>query len=1647
MTRSTQLSYKFKSLSDVSIFPLKTFVLLGAMVLISVTNISSQVGNGSADLVSKNSENRADRNHKSISRVNPSTLAMEMSLPLITYPGRGGNGLPVGLNYSSKAWRMETGLEWWYWLNTQPKYVTDISARYAERSAAGWTSTLLPPRIEYDTKLYTQFGQEWRQNIVDEPGLNTTWQNALDGFADNLAMPCGTQCNMYNCELWSTSSGNIWICTCTSHITNWCDIGGGGPGPTLPVAPPPTPLYYVKRLNVVMPDGSGHEFRASDEPLSCGTNVNVCTPDYNGTYLSVDGSGIRLVKSPTGHALFMPDGNRYLFPSTAQRPGEGIYAETFIDRNGNTSVFSSITNQNTGIVSNKWTDSVGREIVDPTPHNWTTQTQNAGITEKELPGLSVNPQSYEFTWANLKPLGCETNTSSSCVGTNGAVGGALEDQEEKLFYETKYFCRGSQSDDLLTQSNGEVLFPNQETGIRPCNSFELQRDANRNLVIESNNPVPSAVRFNPVVLSAVKLPNGSTYEFSYNRYGEISRISYPSGGYETFEYSQIAPLNGTGSPAYDQTNRGVTARKVYESDGNLLEKWTYAVDYVWESGGNSSYKITTRGPKTNDPLANTILSERSLLSFYSGGGEFGFENPLAGTPKEERTYDENGALRTRTINESITKDATVSGIAVGRDPRFKRSVSMMFEPGSNSALATLSETDYDDAGSSDLEYFSHLNAKRKKSYHYAVIPDKTTVDDEALSWTTMESWFPQSNLASVSETDYSYDPNYKARGIIGLPTETRVMNPAFPNDPTLALSKTQTVYDNQLPGTSGTYPGSYFVENYGIGNELNCGDAQNPKICWQSPQSNRIGRPTTSRVWNAETQSWIETHTRYDIFGNAIAARDPIGNEATTEFSADYKYAYPTKVISPAPDPTNTTGTNQTSTAEMTYDFTTGLPLTVKDDFGQITRTEYDASLRPVRGFAENFTAPETQTIYGVPDANGQLPANQRFVKVRKQIDATNWDEAVTWFDGLGRTIKTQAKDSQGDVFVETHYDSLGRVDRVTNPYRAGDTVYWSKTRYDEAGRAVETYAPATLADITTAATNNNANLTSLGVTSFDISTVSGFVGTVVTTTDASGRKGRSITNALGQLVRVDEPTGISASADADLGTLANPAQKTTYEYDAYGKMVHVQQEAQHRYFKYDSLGHLLRVRQPEQEFNASLATTDAAPANNDWTAGFVYDIIGNVVRATDANGVNIINEYDKASRVTKRCYTKPNVTLASSVDLCDEIPTGDRSTDTSTVENFYDGKGLDTTQTFAKGKLTKVKNDVSQTRYTVFDNFGRLKEMEQTTPVGDEIFTNATARTSKYTYNFSGALIEEEYPSGRKVKNEFESDGDLLRVTSKKAGSQVYTPYVSNFSYTASGGISQMRLGNGKWETAKFNSRLQVYELGLGNSATNASLWKVNYDYGELHDNGTVDATKNTGNIGRQTLTIPGASFVQNYKYDSLYRLTEAVEPSGGATPNWSQTFGYDSYGNRTSFSQTKGGVTTNTTPAVDPDKNRFTSTDFGYDNNGNIVSDLAPVTSQTRLFTFNGDNKQTEVIQNGVSIGRYFYDGEGKRVKKIVGDETTVFVYSSGKLVAEYATTVPAEGHINYTTTDHLGTPRIITDELDPYCRPPYILIDIWR
>ncbi len=385
--------------------------------------------------------------------------------------------------------------------------------------------------------------------------------------------------------------------------------------------------------------------------------------------------------------------------------------------------------------------------------------------------------------------------------------------------------------------------------------------------------------------------------------------------------------------------------------------------------------------------------------------------------------------------------------------------------------------------------------------------------------------------------------------------------------------------------------------------------------------------------------------------------------------------------------------------------------------------------------------------------------------------------------------------------------------------------------------------------------------------------------------------------------------------------------------------------------------------------------------------------------KTTDAKGSIITNDYDKVGRVIKREYN---------------------NSDTPSVYYYYDGTGLGAIPSYSKGKLTKVSSSISANQFTSFDNFGRTLTSQQ--------ITDGQTYESKYKYDFGGRMVEQTYPSGKVVRNFFENDGDLAKVVRNGK------TYVSDFSYNASGGINSLKLGNGRWETAEFNSRQQMTQIGLGSTVTANDLWKVEFKYGELAANGVdVDTTKNTGSIAKQIITLPNVSFTQTYKYDALERLTEAKETSTGDQTIWHQTWDYDRFGNRIAFNSNGIGLATiNTTPAVNPNTNRFTSTDFQYDKAGNVTKDVS--NGLVREFIFNGDNKQVHVKDaNNVAIGTYYYDGNGARVKKTTANETTIFVYDGdGTLVAEYSTATPtANPTISYTTNDHLGSPRVITDK----------------
>lgn len=253
-----------------------------------------------------------------------------------------------------------------------------------------------------------------------------------------------------------------------------------------------------------------------------------------------------------------------------------------------------------------------------------------------------------------------------------------------------------------------------------------------------------------------------------------------------------------------------------------------------------------------------------------------------------------------------------------------------------------------------------------------------------------------------------------------------------------------------------------------------------------------------------------------------------------------------------------------------------------------------------------------------------------------------------------------------------------------------------------------------------------------------------------------------------------------------------------------------------------------------------------------------------------------------------------------------------------------------------------------------------------------------------------------------------------------------LYRNYATSFVYTAAGAVSSLRLGNGKFENTVYNSRLQPVQIGLGSSATTQDLLKLNFDYG---------TTDNNGNVKSQTINVPtigntqGFTALQNYSYDSLNRIKQAAETVNN-NQNWKQAFSYDRYGNRRFDEANTTTLLQNCPTAVcNPQVDAATNKLVGYvfDNAGNTKVD-----PQNRQFIYDGENKQVEVKDaDGNSVGRYFYDGDGRRVKKISLTETILFVYNAiGQLVSEHSTQLSNQPQTAYLTADHLGSPRINTN-----------------
>ena len=671
---------------------------------------------------------------------------------------------------------------------------------------------------------------------------------------------------------------------------------------------------------------------------------------------------------------------------------------------------------------------------------------------------------------------------------------------------------------------------------------------------------------------------------------------------------------------------------------------------------------------------------------------------------------------------------------------------------------------------------------------------------------------------------------------------------------------------------------------------------------------------------------------------------DALADNGAPELSAlgQTNYAFPTST-------TNALG----HISYTQYDYYIGKPVDTQDANGATHSAFYadvlDRATRAIRGANQSLSL-KSRSTFDYNDANRVTTQTNDF----NSYAESNPLKTQTLYDGMGRVIESRQYETAGNyIATRLSYDALGRVSKRSNPFRNGETPVWITNTYDELGRGRFVTTPD-------GAVASNS-----------------YTGNSVTTTDQAGKKQKTVSDALGRVVKVyEDPDGANWLTDYRYDALDDLIQVTQYDPAS--------QVTQTRAFAYDSLKRLVSATNPENG-----------------TVTFVYDEQGNPIVQTDARGVSSHASYDALSRPTRRWYNGSASTTAA-VNNSPALPAGVGAGDE--VSYVYDSQALPAgsppgfARGAAAGRLVALTcGGGSAGDYYGYDALGRATVKVQ--QVGGVNYQTTAV------YNNGGARKTLAYPSGHVVNYNYDGAGRLgdkdaqnLAMTGNLGDGATRT-YSTGIAYSPFGGMSNEQYGTQTpvYHKSFYNVRGQLTEVRVA-TTPNDTFWNRGAIINHHSDQSWVGSgPDNNGNLRKQDVYIPNDDQINGYSlatsfyyYDGVNRLDRMREVRNGAD-TFVQDYDYDRFGNRKVNPTNTWGVGA-TQLAVSPTNNRLGvpagySGAMNYDAAGNLTEDTYTGRGQRR---YDAWNRMTQAWANG-QRQTYTYDGNGRRVRRNVNGQET--------------------------------------------------------
>ena len=242
----------------------------------------------------------------------------------------------------------------------------------------------------------------------------------------------------------------------------------------------------------------------------------------------------------------------------------------------------------------------------------------------------------------------------------------------------------------------------------------------------------------------------------------------------------------------------------------------------------------------------------------------------------------------------------------------------------------------------------------------------------------------------------------------------------------------------------------------------------------------------------------------------------------------------------------------------------------------------------------------------------------------------TGRPQVIVHYDALGREVRTGQKRFNGQwQYVDNVYDSKGRLQKVSLPYRGSSASYWNTYAYDSYDRP-----------------------TSLTEASGKVSTWS--YNGASTTTVKDGISSTSTVDASGNVIRVVDAGGTityTLRDDGQPASITAPGSvTTTFTYDDYGRKTQIVDPSagtQTDSYVWNSDGSSVQTHVTSsgavKTFTDRYGRTTKVERPGEYTTTYTYNSYGLLTKEQSTNGTSKEYTYDSYDRVSTMKETVPD--------------------------------------------------------------------------------------------------------------------------------------------------------------------------------------------------------------------------------------------------------------------------------------------------------------------------------------------------------------------------------------------------------------------